>query len=1185
MKKILVVFLVCFLFMAIPFASTKNFPTDDLTIRTYFGNLTNLSEMQDVNIPTPADDEVLTYDTGIGKWISKAVSAIMASIKGLDQSNNQNSLLIVNGSDYLGYDQSVLNSSITTLAYNGTLAYNSSLSNYYLITNPFGYYNSTTLTTNSQLANGNNYWNSTFATFNETHADTLYAPLGSAGNPFDQVLNTTDNVYFNIINSSMLRTNGSDYLTIYDDTINSSSGILQLETEVVQLFAPNAQGYFESIITLGAIEAQTAEGHFNLGTSGGFDIALINGSYETGITDRYMDFNVLDDSGSGWANVMRLYANGSVNMLDGGNLETAGNITADYYFGDGSQLTGINTGVQNSTAWNRSGTNVYLANTGGNVGIGTTSPLADLHINGTTRIVGDAAEPLLIGRDEFNLWVFRNTHGALGIDANSLIIKPSGIYGVDSDFAIKTTTADSGTPNFVVKASGNVGIGTNAPKNKLDVEGGMVIGATYSGTNTAPSNGLLVEGNVGIGTTSPGVKLEVNGGSYIGAPTLGTVSGHSYLTGTDGNFGLMQGISSSGDTWLQSQRTDGPSTVYNIKLQPAGGNVGIGTSPSYKLDVAGSINGYDILINGTSLSAGSLGAVTGSGTAWSIPMWNGTTSLNNSNIYQLGENVGIGTATPQNTLNVIGDGNFTGTLTIANGTAVTHAVTLGQLQSINNSVTGDYVPYTGATDNVDLGLNSINIGEGETYLYDGVQALKLAKGTSATLYENTFVGVEAGNSTAQSQTASGYRAGYLNTGAYQTASGFYAGRENTGAGQTASGYQAGYLNTGAYQTASGYYAGRQNTGASQTASGYLALIYNDGDYNTAFGNNAFNTWTDDISEDVDAVLYESNQVTITGHGFGAVGRILNLVATTTDTLPTGLSGIQQWEVVDANTLSCKTDTFSDAGVGTLTLTSNTIFTNSLALGNDAEPDASNQAVIGNSALTQVKTAGSIYSSGTGDNYFAGDVGIGTITSTAYLHIKAGTATASTAPLKLTTGINLTTPEAGTIEYDGCSFFITNVASQKAIDRTSDVALSTVTVQNTTGETTIWTGPMAANSLCAGNVFKFHANGLISSDSVGDLITIRIKVGGVTKATLEGAAKKLEDDHFHIDAVATQRTIGGSGSRAIHIDMIIDEIEYSVTSVATIDTTTNMDVTITAQWNNQDVGNILELYQGFMEYKN
>ena len=51
--------------------------------------------------------------------------------------------------------------------------------------------------------------------------------------------------------------------------------------------------------------------------------------------------------------------------------------------------------------------------------------------------------------------------------------------------------------------NGNVGIGTTAPKNKLDVEGGQVIGATYSGTNTAPTNGLLVEGNVGIGTTTP----------------------------------------------------------------------------------------------------------------------------------------------------------------------------------------------------------------------------------------------------------------------------------------------------------------------------------------------------------------------------------------------------------------------------------------------------------------------------------------------------------------------------------------------------------------------------------------------------------------------------------------------------------------------------------------------------------
>ena len=44
------------------------------------------------------------------------------------------------------------------------------------------------------------------------------------------------------------------------------------------------------------------------------------------------------------------------------------------------------------------------------------------------------------------------------------------------------------------------------------------------------------------------------------------------------------------------------------------------------------------------------------------------------------------------------------------------------------------------------------------------------------------------------------------------------------------------------------------------------------------------------------------------------------------------------------------------------------------------------------------------------------VGIGTTSPTAVLHLKAGTATANTAPLKLTAGTNLTTPELGAIEF-------------------------------------------------------------------------------------------------------------------------------------------------------------------------
>jgi hypothetical protein len=46
----------------------------------------------------------------------------------------------------------------------------------------------------------------------------------------------------------------------------------------------------------------------------------------------------------------------------------------------------------------------------------------------------------------------------------------------------------------------------------------------------------------------------------------------------------------------------------------------------------------------------------------------------------------------------------------------------------------------------------------------------------------------------------------------------------------------------------------------------------------------------------------------------------------------------------------------------------------------------------------------------------GNVGIGVISPTAYLHLKAGTATAGTAPLKLTAGTLLTTPELGAIEF-------------------------------------------------------------------------------------------------------------------------------------------------------------------------
>ncbi len=57
------------------------------------------------------------------------------------------------------------------------------------------------------------------------------------------------------------------------------------------------------------------------------------------------------------------------------------------------------------------------------------------------------------------------------------------------------------------------------------------------------------------------------------------------------------------------------------------------------------------------------------------------------------------------------------------------------------------------------------------------------------------------------------------------------------------------------------------------------------------------------------------------------------------------------------------------------------------------------------------------------------MGIG-IAPTSYLTLAAGTATAGTAPLKLTLGVNLGTPEAGAIEYDGTFLTYTNNAATR-----------------------------------------------------------------------------------------------------------------------------------------------------------
>jgi len=177
-----------------------------------------------------------------------------------------------------------------------------------------------------------------------------------------------------------------------------------------------------------------------------------------------------------------------------------------------------------------------------------------------------------------------------------------------------------------------------------------------------------------------------------------------------------------------------------------------------------------------------------------------------------------------------------------------------------------------------------------------------------------------------------------------------------------------------------------------------------------------------------------------------------------------------------------------------------------------------------------------------------------------------------------------------MEWDGDKLYFTNVATQKAIDRTSDVVLTTTDCNGDPGEdgtdkVLLWTAPMAANSLSTGIIFKFHCDGIISSATNSDLITISADLDDVEILTLTQKAKKLVDDDWHIDANSTQRTIGANGQRALHFHLTIDEAELYKIDVVTVNTTGDMTLKVYAKWDTATAGNLIEMYQGWLEYKN
>jgi hypothetical protein len=176
---------------------------------------------------------------------------------------------------------------------------------------------------------------------------------------------------------------------------------------------------------------------------------------------------------------------------------------------------------------------IALANDG-NVGIGTASPNAVLHAYGSTP---SGTVFNVEGTNGSLFSVVDNLSGVLMSVNNNAGLPVFEVYDDDSIIAGRFAQND-----FVVSSSGNVGIGTNSPASKLEVNG-VITGTSFTGagtglTGTAASltagtvtNGVYTTGNQTVG----GVKTFTSQIINTAANNTAAGGGQIYLNGATGN--------------------------------------------------------------------------------------------------------------------------------------------------------------------------------------------------------------------------------------------------------------------------------------------------------------------------------------------------------------------------------------------------------------------------------------------------------------------------------------------------------------------------------------------------------------------------------------------------------------------------------------------------------------------------
>ena len=426
-------------------------------------------------------------------------------------------------------------------------------------------------------------------------------------------------------------------------------------------------------------------------------------------------------------------------------------------------------------------------------------------------------------------------------------------------------------------------------------------------------------------------------------------------------------------------------------------------------------------------------------------------------------------------------GNF---LLGANATTIDHAsylIGIGTetLQSVTTANWCIAIGYQ-ALKNKTIGGGCYAIGyQSQLANVDGVYNVSLG---TWTLFSNVSGG---------SNVAIGYKGLYSNTDSNNTIIGARAlYTKGAGADNLAAGYYAGFnLGSGAQNVLLGSNSALLNAAGGNLTSlnnsvliGYGARANASGETNQiVIGHNVIGNGSNTVTIGNDSIIKTIIKGSVCIGGTTPLGKLHTVVSSYSDTTIFERNG--QTSNVITNSLRVlatkTTDMANGFGVGTVYLIQDDagVQNNIGVVGAERAGSDSTGDIIISPSVNGTPTQ-RVRIKSTGNTGFSVDV------PTAIVHLKAGTASAGTAPLKFSSGTNLTTPEPGAIEYDGSNLFYTNNTARKQVSNAPEVITGkTVTIGSWSLVSGIYEASISDSAITANSIVD------VIPDTASTLLTL------------------------------------------------------------------------------------------------